>query len=73
MVTSYKYSVFTDKSQHSSHRDIIFSTFYNIGSLILLFYGAILDSYRENLVELGGESYSCCREPGSDICVQLYQ
>jgi hypothetical protein len=33
----------------------------------------MLDSYRENLVAIGGESCISSREPGSDSCVQLYQ
>jgi hypothetical protein len=37
--------------------------------LILLFYGA----YQENLVALGGESCSSCREPVSDSCVPVSQ
>jgi hypothetical protein len=55
------------------NRNIIFSTSYNIGELILLFYGAILDSYQETLVALGGESCSSCQEPGSGSCVLVYQ
>jgi hypothetical protein len=37
------------------------------------FYGAILDSYRENRVALGDESYNSCRKPGGDSCVLVYQ
>jgi hypothetical protein len=37
------------------------------------FCGAILDSYLENLVALGGELCSSSREAGSDSCVQLHQ
>jgi hypothetical protein len=60
------YSALTDKPERKRHRDVIFSTSHYIVKLILLFYGAILDSYRENLVALDGESCSSCREPGSD-------
>jgi hypothetical protein len=37
------------------HRDIIFSTYFNS-----FFYGSILDSYRDNLIVLGGQSCSSC-------------
>jgi hypothetical protein len=40
------------------YRDIIFSTSCSINELVLLFYGAILDLYQENLIALGGESCS---------------
>jgi hypothetical protein len=53
------------------YRDIIFSTSYS--KLILLFYGAILDLYWENLVALGGELCSFCRELESDSCVLIYE
>jgi hypothetical protein len=36
------------------YRDNIFSTSCNIGKLCYWFYGAIFDSYRENIVTLGG-------------------
>lgn len=39
----------------------------NMGELILLFYGVMLDWYREGLVALGGNSFSSSRKPGSDI------
>jgi hypothetical protein len=42
-------------------------------SCFYCFYGAILDSYRENLVALGGESCSSCWKPGSDSCLSVYQ
>jgi hypothetical protein len=31
--------------------------------------GAMLESYRENFVALGGESCSSNREPASDSCI----
>jgi hypothetical protein len=40
------------------YKDRIFSAFYDIGKLILLLYGAMLDSQQENFVQIGGESYS---------------
>jgi hypothetical protein len=41
--------------------------------LILLFYGTVIDLYRENPVALGGKSFSSSPEPGSVSCVQVYQ
>jgi hypothetical protein len=38
------------------YRESISSTSYNIGKLILLFYGVILVLYRDNLEALGVES-----------------
>jgi hypothetical protein len=67
-----RYSAFTDKVERNCHR-------FPTGTAIILvswfycFYGAILNSYRENLVALRGESCSSSREPGSDSCVQLYE
>jgi hypothetical protein len=43
-----------------------------IAKLLLLFYGAILGSYWENIAAIGGEAYGSCRESASDSCVQLY-
>jgi hypothetical protein len=43
------------------------------GKLILFFYVAILDSYRENLAALGSRSYSSRWEAGSDSWLQIYQ
>jgi hypothetical protein len=54
------------------YRNIIFSISFEKGELILLFCGAILDSYRENLEALGGESCSSCRSrelTGSGLAV----
>jgi hypothetical protein len=39
---------------------------------MLFFYGAVLNSYRENFATLGGESCSSSLEQGSDSCVELY-
>jgi hypothetical protein len=50
------------------YRDTIFSTSYNVGELSL-FIAAVLESHRERLIVLGGESYNSCREPASDSCV----
>jgi hypothetical protein len=68
-----KYSAFTDKVESNCHFPAPGRNCFYTGKLILLFYGAILVSYRENLVAFGGESSSSSREPGSDSCVQLYQ
>jgi hypothetical protein len=37
------------------------------------FHGTMLHSYRENLLELGGESYNFIWEPEIEMCVQLHQ
>jgi hypothetical protein len=55
------------------YRDIIFSISSTKGNLILLFYGVMLDSYRENLIALGGESCRSCRKPGTDSYVPVYK
>jgi hypothetical protein len=67
------YIAFTDKVVRNCHFPAPGRNCYNIGKLILFFYGPILDSYRENLVALGSELCSFSREPGSDNCIQLYQ
>jgi hypothetical protein len=41
--------------------------------IVVFFYGAVLHSYRNNSMALGGESCSSSRKPVSDSCVQLYQ
>jgi hypothetical protein len=45
-----------------------FSAPLNVRKLIFCSYGAILDTYWKNLVALGGESFSFCREPASNRC-----
>jgi hypothetical protein len=67
------YSAFTHKVQRNCHFPAPSRNCYNKVSWFYCSYGAILDSYRENIVALGGESCSSSREPGSDSCVQLYQ
>jgi hypothetical protein len=67
------YGVFTDKVERNCHFPAPGRNCYNVGKLILLLYGMILHSYRENLVALGGESCSSSQEPGSDICFPVYQ
>jgi hypothetical protein len=54
------------------HRDRIFSMCYNIGKLILLFYGAILYSCLKTPIAVSGDSCSFCRETGSDSCVLIH-
>jgi hypothetical protein len=49
------------------HRDSILNTCYNVGKFIVLFYGATLDLYGENLLVLGGELHRSYSEPASDI------
>jgi len=39
--------------------------------LILSFYGAMLDSCREKLVAIGGESCRFSQEPESDSCFNI--
>jgi hypothetical protein len=51
-------SAFTDEVKRNCSLTAPGRNCYNIGKLILLFYGAILDSYQENLVALSGESCS---------------
>jgi hypothetical protein len=60
-------------NQNATVTGIIFSTSYNIGKLIYSLYGAILDSYQENLVVFGSESCRSCQEPGNDSCNAVYQ
>jgi hypothetical protein len=62
---------FTDKPDRNCHRDS--ASLIPQVSWFYCFCGSILDSYRENLVALGGESCSSCWETGSDSCVPVYQ
>jgi hypothetical protein len=67
------YSAFTDKVECSCQFPAIGRSCFQKVSSFYCFYGATLDTYRENLIALGGESWNSSREPGSDSCVQLYQ
>jgi hypothetical protein len=67
-----KYSAVTDKVEGNCHFSAPGRNCCDVGKLFC-FYGAMLDSYWENLVALGSESCSSCWESGSDSCVQLYQ
>jgi hypothetical protein len=72
---SYKplqYSAFTDKVERNCHFPAPGRNCYNTGKLILLFFMK-QHLYRENLVALGGESWSSRGGAVSVSCVELYQ
>jgi hypothetical protein len=64
------YSAFTDKVERICHFPTPGANCY---STVVVFCGAIIDSYWKNLVALGGESWNSGGEPASDSCIKLYQ
>jgi hypothetical protein len=53
-----QYTAFTDKVERSCHFQALGKNWCNAGNLMLLPYGAILESKRKNLLAVSGEPYS---------------